>query len=77
MKKTLICIITSHRSYKFRTMVVDAEQQKAHLIAQNEVEGHMFKMKEGFCTRLFLAKSIDESLSKAIHRVQATKFLDK
>ncbi|MBC2242379.1 sugar transferase [Listeria booriae] len=27
-------------------MVVDAEQQKAHLLAQNEVEGHMFKMKD-------------------------------
>ncbi|MBC2161874.1 sugar transferase [Listeria booriae] len=32
--------------YKFRTMVVDAEQQKAQLLAQNEVEGHMFKMKD-------------------------------
>ncbi|AQY51821.1 hypothetical protein UE46_12855 [Listeria weihenstephanensis] len=32
--------------YKFRTMVVDAEQQKAALAAQNEVEGHMFKMKD-------------------------------
>ncbi|MBC2371292.1 sugar transferase [Listeria booriae] len=32
--------------YKFRTMVVDAEQQKAQLLAQNEVAGHMFKMKD-------------------------------
>lgn len=32
--------------YKFRSMVVDAEKQKADLLAQNEVEGHMFKMKD-------------------------------
>ncbi|AQY52458.1 sugar transferase [Paenilisteria weihenstephanensis] len=32
--------------YKFRSMVVDAEKQKASLLAQNEVAGCMFKMKE-------------------------------
>ncbi|MBC6315250.1 sugar transferase [Listeria grandensis] len=32
--------------YKFRSMVVDAEKQKADLLAQNEVAGCMFKMKE-------------------------------
>jgi len=30
--------------YKFRTMYVDAEKRKAELMAQNEVEGNMFKM---------------------------------
>lgn len=30
--------------YKFRSMGVDAEQKKASLLDQNEVDGHMFKM---------------------------------
>ncbi|MBQ7680492.1 MAG: sugar transferase [Butyrivibrio sp.] len=34
------------RIYKFRTMVVDAEAQKAALEAQNEMNGPMFKMKD-------------------------------
>lgn len=32
--------------YKFRSMCVDAEAKLADLLAQNEVEGAMFKMKE-------------------------------
>lgn len=32
--------------YKFRSMYVDAEQRKQELMAQNEVEGLMFKMKD-------------------------------
>ncbi len=32
--------------YKFRSMYVDAEQRKQELLAQNEVEGPMFKMRE-------------------------------
>ncbi|EUJ19099.1 galactosyl transferase CpsE [Listeria grandensis FSL F6-0971] len=32
--------------YKFRSMVVGAEKRKADLLAQNEVEGLMFKMKD-------------------------------
>lgn len=32
--------------YKFRSMRVDAEELKAKLLAQNEVEGAMFKMKD-------------------------------
>ncbi|MBC1475342.1 sugar transferase [Listeria grandensis] len=32
--------------YKFRSMYVDAEAQLAKLQAQNEMEGHMFKMKD-------------------------------
>lgn len=31
--------------YKFRSMTVDAEQKKAELAAQNEMNGNMFKMK--------------------------------
>jgi len=30
--------------YKFRSMYVDAEQRKAELMAQNEMDGNMFKM---------------------------------
>ncbi|MBC1358844.1 sugar transferase [Listeria booriae] len=32
--------------YKFRSMIVNAEEQKEHLLEQNEVAGHMFKMKD-------------------------------
>lgn len=32
--------------YKFRSMIVNAEEQKEHLLDQNEVAGHMFKMKD-------------------------------
>lgn len=32
------------RIYKFRSMVMDAEQQKAKLLSQNKVKGHMFKI---------------------------------
>ncbi|WP_246369254.1 sugar transferase [Listeria rustica] len=32
--------------YKFRSMYVDAEAQLAKLQAQNEMDGHMFKMKD-------------------------------
>ena len=32
--------------YKFRSMYVDAEERKKELMAQNEVEGLMFKMKD-------------------------------
>ncbi|MBC1459209.1 sugar transferase [Listeria newyorkensis] len=32
--------------YKFRSMYVDAETQLAKLQAQNEMDGHMFKMKD-------------------------------
>ena len=32
--------------YKFRSMYMDAEERKAELMAQNEMEGFMFKMKE-------------------------------
>lgn len=32
--------------YKFRSMYMDAEQRKAELMKQNEMEGLMFKMKE-------------------------------
>lgn len=32
--------------YKFRSMFIDAEERKAELMAQNEMEGHMFKMKD-------------------------------
>lgn len=31
--------------YKFRSMYTDAEERLSGLLAQNEVEGHMFKMK--------------------------------
>ena len=31
--------------FKFRTMVVDAEQRKAHLAALNETDGVLFKMR--------------------------------
>ncbi|QJB55320.1 sugar transferase [Pseudodesulfovibrio sp. zrk46] len=31
--------------YKFRSMFIDAEERKKELMAQNEMEGHMFKMK--------------------------------
>ncbi len=30
--------------YKFRSMYIDAEERKKELMAQNEMEGHMFKM---------------------------------
>ncbi|WP_311776212.1 sugar transferase [Listeria booriae] len=45
-QKRIGCDGKAFNMYKFRTMVVDAEQQKAQLLAQNEVEGHMFKMKD-------------------------------
>ncbi len=32
--------------YKFRTMCVDAEEQKESLMSQNEMQGSMFKMKD-------------------------------
>jgi len=32
--------------YKFRTMYMDAEERKKELIAQNEMQGFMFKMKD-------------------------------
>lgn len=32
--------------YKFRSMYVDAEEQKKHLMNQNQMEGYMFKMKD-------------------------------
>ena len=32
--------------YKFRSMYIDAEERKAELMARNEMEGHMFKMKD-------------------------------
>lgn len=35
----------SFRIYKFRTMVVDAEQRKAELIANNDSDGVLFKMR--------------------------------
>ena len=31
--------------YKFRTMVVDAEQHKAHLMARNDSDGVLFKLR--------------------------------
>ncbi|MEW9699936.1 sugar transferase [Paenibacillus sp. SI8] len=34
------------KMYKFRSMVSNAEELLANLIEQNEIEGHMFKMKE-------------------------------
>ncbi|MFC5446787.1 sugar transferase [Paenibacillus aestuarii] len=34
------------RMYKFRSMVSDAEQMLESLLAKNEIQGHMFKMKE-------------------------------
>lgn len=50
--------------YKFRSMCVDAELQKKSLLAQNEMEGFMFKMKEDprvFGFGKFMRKtSIDE-----------------
>ena len=50
--------------YKFRSMYVDAEQQKANLLRQNEMKGFMFKMKDDpRVTRIgkFLRKtSLDE-----------------
>ena len=33
------------RIYKFRTMVVDAEQHKAHLMARNDSDGVLFKLR--------------------------------
>jgi lipopolysaccharide/colanic/teichoic acid biosynthesis glycosyltransferase len=52
------------RGYKFRTMVQNADQVKAQLMAQNEMSGPVFKMKDDpRVTRLghFLRKySIDE-----------------
>ncbi|AYM02785.1 sugar transferase [Levilactobacillus yiduensis] len=52
------------RMYKFRSMIVGADKKKAKLIAQNDVAGAMFKMKEDpRITRLghYLRKySIDE-----------------
>lgn len=32
--------------YKFRSMFIDAEERKKELMAQNEMDGHMFKMKD-------------------------------
>jgi len=32
--------------YKFRTMVIDAEQRKAELLAQNEHDGVLFKLRK-------------------------------
>ena len=32
--------------YKFRTMYTDAEQRKKELMSHNEMDGHMFKMKD-------------------------------
>lgn len=50
--------------YKFRTMCVDAEARKAALAAQNEMDGHMFKLeRDPRVTRVgaFLRKSsLDE-----------------
>ena len=34
------------RLYKFRSMYVDAEERKKELLDQNEMEGHMFKIKD-------------------------------
>ncbi len=34
------------RIYKFRTMVVDAEQRKAQLMARNDLDGVLFKLRE-------------------------------
>jgi exopolysaccharide biosynthesis polyprenyl glycosylphosphotransferase len=34
------------RIYKFRTMVVDAEKLRAHLLAKNELDGILFKLRE-------------------------------
>lgn len=34
------------RIYKFRSMYSDAEERKKELMAQNEMDGHMFKMKD-------------------------------
>lgn len=52
------------KMYKFRSMVIDAEEQLARLKAQNEMSGPMFKMKEDpRVTRIgrFIRKtSIDE-----------------
>lgn len=50
--------------YKFRSMYIDAEERKQELMAQNEMDGHMFKMKnDPRITRVgaFLRKtSLDE-----------------
>lgn len=50
--------------YKFRSMYIDAEERKKELMAMNEMEGHMFKMKnDPRITRVgaFLRKtSLDE-----------------
>jgi exopolysaccharide biosynthesis polyprenyl glycosylphosphotransferase len=50
--------------YKFRTMVVGADTMQAELMSQNEMNGHMFKMKEDpriFGIGKFMRKfSIDE-----------------
>ncbi|MCF2640942.1 MAG: sugar transferase [Lachnospiraceae bacterium] len=50
--------------YKFRSMNVNAEEQKKDLMAQNEMEGHMFKMADDpriFPIGKFMRKySIDE-----------------
>ena len=35
------------RIHKFRTMVVDAEQRKAQLLANNDTDGVLFKLREG------------------------------
>jgi exopolysaccharide biosynthesis polyprenyl glycosylphosphotransferase len=34
------------RIYKFRTMVVDAEQHRAHLLASNDTDGVLFKLRK-------------------------------
>ncbi|WP_438434519.1 sugar transferase [Gorillibacterium sp. sgz500922] len=50
--------------YKFRSMVTDAEKQIAELIKQNEIEGHMFKMKNDprvtYIGRIIRKMSLDE-----------------
>lgn len=52
------------RSYKFRTMVVNADDLKASLLAQNEMRGPVFKMKNDprvtRIGRLLRKLSIDE-----------------
>ncbi|MCI5620565.1 MAG: sugar transferase [Lachnospiraceae bacterium] len=52
------------RFYKFRSMNVNAEEQKQELMDQNEMSGHMFKMKDDpriFPVGKFMRKfSIDE-----------------
>jgi lipopolysaccharide/colanic/teichoic acid biosynthesis glycosyltransferase len=35
------------RIYKFRTMVMDAEQRRAQLLANNDLDGVLFKLRQG------------------------------